>query len=45
MPDVRNNKRCIIDSETMAATLMENIKPFLPQVCKFLQCKTKPIII
>ena len=31
MKDVRNNKRCIIDSPEMAAEIMEIIQEFLPQ--------------
>lgn len=31
MPDVRNNMRCIVDSEEMADKLFQRIKPFLPE--------------
>lgn len=34
MTDVRNNKRCIIDSEEMAKKIWDYISPFLPQTCK-----------
>ena len=33
MPDVRNNMRCIIDSEELADKLFQRIKPFLPAAC------------
>merc|ERR1711862_479849 len=34
MQDVRNNKRCIIDSHEMAQTIIDVIKPFLPPIWK-----------
>ena len=42
MTDVRNNSRCIIDSEEMAGRIFKIIQSFLPQTCTFIHLSHSP---